>query len=125
LEEAAKRDHRRLGRELELLHFTDELGPGMTIFLPKGAIVRKEMEDWSRAEHLKRGYQLVYTPHLADERMWVISGHLENYGELMYDAMEHEHARYRLKPMNCPMHILAYQSQLRSYRDLPLRIAEL
>jgi threonyl-tRNA synthetase len=125
LEEAARRDHRRLGRELELLHFTEELGPGMAIFLPKGAIVRKQMEDWSRSEHERRGYQLVFTPHLADERMWVTSGHLENYGELMYDAMEHEHARYRLKPMNCPMHILAYQSRLRSYRELPLRIAEL
>ncbi|MDX1510586.1 MAG: threonine--tRNA ligase, partial [Nitriliruptorales bacterium] len=124
LEEAAKRDHRKLGRELELLHFPDELGPGMVIFLPKGAVVRKQMEDWSRAEHLRRGYEMVYTPHLADERMWVTSGHLENFGELMYDAMEHEHARYRLKPMNCPLHILAYRSKTRSYRDLPLRIGE-
>jgi len=125
LEEAAKRDHRKLGRELELLLFPEELGPGMVIFLPRGATVRKQMEDWSRAEHLRRGYQLVYTPHLANEHMWEVSGHLENYGELMYDAMEHEHARYRLKPMNCPMHILAYQSKTRSYRDLPLRIGEL
>ena len=125
VEEARKRDHRKLGPELELVHFPDELGPGLAIFLPKGAIVRKLMEDWSREEHLRRGYDLVYTPHLADERMWEVSGHLENYGDLMYDGMEHEHSRYRLRPMNCPMHILAYRSKTRSYRDLPVRTGEL
>jgi threonyl-tRNA synthetase len=125
LEEARRRDHRRLGRELELVHFPDELGPGLAIFLPRGAMVRKAMEDWIREETLARGYQPVYTPHIAKEDLWRISGHLENYGDLMYPAMEVENASYRLKPMNCPFHILAYTSRTRSYRELPVRIAEL
>jgi threonyl-tRNA synthetase len=125
LEEARKRDHRKLGRDLELVHFPEELGPGMAIFLPKGAIVRKEMEDWIRAETLARGYQPVYTPHVAREELWQISGHLENYGELMFPAMEVEAASYRLKPMNCPFHIMAFMARTRSYRELPLRISEL
>jgi threonyl-tRNA synthetase len=127
LEEARKRDHRKLGRELELIHQPEELGPGLAIFLPNGAIVRKEMEDWIRGETLKRGYKPVYTPHIAKEDLWRISGHLENYAELMYPGMEIDDgtAAYRLKPMNCPFHILAYGSRTRSYRELPLRIAEL
>ncbi len=133
LEEAKLRDHRRLGRELELLHTPEELGPGLAIFLPAGAIVRKHMEDWIRDETLARGYQPVYTPHIAKEDLWRISGHLENYGELMYPAMEVSehggddatHTAYRLKPMNCPFHILAFSSKTRSYREMPLRIAEL
>lgn len=133
LEEAKLRDHRRLGRELELLHTPEELGPGLAIFLPNGAIVRKHMEDWIRDETLARGYQPVYTPHIAKEDLWRISGHLENYGELMFPAMDvNEHGSedatataYRLKPMNCPFHILAFSSKTRSYRELPLRIAEL
>jgi threonyl-tRNA synthetase len=125
VEEAKRRDHRKLGRDLELTHHPDELGPGLSIFLPKGAIVRQEMEDWIRDETLRRGYQPVYTPHIAKEDLWRISGHLENYAELMYPAMEVENAAYRLKPMNCPFHILAYTSRTRSYRELPLRIAEL
>ncbi|MBY5163973.1 threonine--tRNA ligase [Salsipaludibacter albus] len=126
LEEAAKRDHRKLGRELELTHFPDELGPGLSLFLPRGAIVRQQMEDWIRAEVLARGYQPVYSPHIAKEDLWRISGHLQNYAELMYPAMEiDEAARYRLKPMNCPFHILAYQSRIRSYRELPVRLSEL
>jgi threonyl-tRNA synthetase len=125
LEEARKRDHRRLGRELELVHFPDELGPGLAIFLPKGAVVRKEMEDWIRAEMLRRGYVGVYTPHIAKEDLWHRSGHLENYADLMYPAMEVETATYRLKPMNCPFHIMAFQARTRSYRELPLRISEL
>ncbi|MFA9428988.1 threonine--tRNA ligase [Egicoccus sp. AB-alg2] len=128
LEEARKRDHRKLGRELELVHFPDELGPGLSIFLPNGAIVRKQMEDWIRDETLKRGYLPVYTPHIAKEDLWRISGHLENYGELMYPGMELEdagNAAYRLKPMNCPFHILAFTSRTRSYRELPIRISEL
>jgi threonyl-tRNA synthetase len=127
LEEAKKRDHRKLGRELELIHQPEELGPGLSIFLPNGAIVRKEMEDWIRGETLARGYLPVYTPHIAKEDLWRISGHLENYGELMYPGMELDDAAaaYRLKPMNCPFHILAYGSRTRSYRELPLRIAEL
>jgi threonyl-tRNA synthetase len=137
LEEAKKRDHRKLGRDLELVHFPEELGPGLSIFLPNGAIVRQEMEDWIRAETLRRGYQPVYTPHIAKEDLWRISGHLENYAELMYpgmdlDASSAPRARgddsstaYRLKPMNCPFHILAFTSKTRSYRELPVRISEL
>jgi len=127
LEEAKKRDHRRLGRELELTHHPDELGPGLSIFLPNGALVRKQMEDWIRDETLARGYLPVYTPHIAKEDLWRISGHLENYEELMYPGMELDDAgaAYRLKPMNCPFHILAYTSRTRSYRELPLRISEL
>jgi threonyl-tRNA synthetase len=125
LEEAKKRDHRKLGRELELTYHPDELGPGLSIFLPNGALVRKQMEDWIRDETLARGYQPVYTPHIAKEDLWRISGHLENYAELMYPGMEVENAAYRLKPMNCPFHILAFTSRTRSYRELPLRIAEL
>ncbi|MFT5222801.1 MAG: threonyl-tRNA synthetase [Glaciecola sp.] len=132
LEEAAKRDHRKLGRELELTHFPPELGQGLGIFLPKGAMIRKQMEDWIRDEVLKRGYEAVYTPHIAKEDLWRISGHLENYGELMYPAMDvdadengHGGASYRLKPMNCPFHIMAYKSRTRSYRELPLRLSEL
>ncbi|HVM13094.1 MAG TPA: threonine--tRNA ligase [Egibacteraceae bacterium] len=125
LEEARQRDHRRLGRELELVHFTEELGPGMAIFLPRGAIVRKEMENWIRAETLARGYQPVYTPHVAREELWRASGHLENYGDLMFPGMEVEAATYRLKPMNCPFHIMAFNARTRSYRELPLRLSEL
>jgi threonyl-tRNA synthetase len=125
LEEARARDHRRLGRDLELLHLPEELGPGLAIFLPRGAHVRRAMEDWIREETLARGYQPVYTPHIAKEDLWRISGHLQNYAELMFPAMEVEHATYRLKPMNCPFHILAFQARTRSYRELPLRISEL
>jgi threonyl-tRNA synthetase len=127
LEEARQRDHRKLGRELELTHHPDEIGPGLSIFLPNGALVRKQMEDWIRDETLRRGYLPVYTPHIAKEDLWRISGHLENYGELMYPGMEVDDgaAAYRLKPMNCPFHILAYTSRTRSYRELPIRIAEL
>ena len=125
LEEARARDHRRLGRDLELLHLPEELGPGLAIFLPRGAHVRRAMEDWIREETLARGYQPVYTPHIAKEDLWRISGHLQNYADLMFPAMEVEHATYRLKPMNCPFHILAFQSRTRSYRELPLRISEL
>ncbi len=138
LEEARKRDHRKLGRDLELVHFPEELGPGLSIFLPAGAMVRKLMEDWIRDETLARGYQPVYTPHIAKEDLWHISGHLENYAELMYPGMDlddsdrggegQEHrpgSAYRLKPMNCPFHILAFTSRTRSYRELPIRISEL
>ena len=120
------RDSRKLGRELELTHFPDELGPGLSLFLPKGAIVRQQMEDWIRGEVVRRGYEPVYTPHVAKEDLWRISGHLQNYGELMYPGMEIDEGNaYRLKPMNCPFHILAYRSRIRSYRELPLRLAEL
>ena len=125
LEEARARDHRRLGRDLELLHMPEELGPGLALFLPRGAHVRRQMEDWIREETLARGYEPVYTPHVAKEDLWRISGHLENYGDLMFPGMEVEHATYRMKPMNCPFHILAYTARTRSYRELPLRISEL
>ncbi|MGH3666521.1 MAG: threonine--tRNA ligase [Egibacteraceae bacterium] len=125
LEEARERDHRKLGRELELVHFPSELGPGMAIFLPRGALVRQQMEDWIRAETLRRGYQPVYTPHIAKEELWRISGHLEHYADLMFPGIEVESASYRLKPMNCPFHIMAFTSRTRSYRELPLRISEL
>ncbi|HEX9888868.1 MAG TPA: threonine--tRNA ligase [Nitriliruptorales bacterium] len=132
LEEARKRDHRKLGRELELVHFPEEIGPGMAIFLPKGALVRQQMEDWIREQVLARGYEAVYSPHIAKEELWRISGHLDNYAELMYPAMQIDPSgqgqpgsAYRLKPMNCPFHILAYKSRTRSYRELPLRLAEL
>ncbi len=125
LEEAKKRDHRKLGRELELVHFPEELGPGLSLFLPHGALVRKQMEDWIRDETLRRGYQPVYTPHVAKEDLWQLSGHLENYAELMFPGMEVEGAAYRLKPMNCPFHIMAFTSRTRSYRELPIRISEL
>jgi threonyl-tRNA synthetase len=127
LEEAKKRDHRKLGRELELVHFPDELGPGLSLFLPHGAIVRKQMEDWIRDETMRRGYEPVYTPHIAKEDLWQISGHLENYAELMYPGMELDDGgtSYRLKPMNCPFHIMAFTSRTRSYRELPVRLAEL
>ncbi|MEX2421334.1 MAG: threonine--tRNA ligase, partial [Actinomycetota bacterium] len=127
VEEARRRDHRKLGRELELTHAPDELGPGLSIFLPNGALVRKQMEDWIRDETLARGYLPVYTPHIAKEDLWRISGHLENYSELMYPGMELDDGAtaYRLKPMNCPFHILAFSSRTRSYRELPIRIAEL
>ena len=132
LEEAAKRDHRKLGRELELTHFPPELGPGLGIFLPKGAIVRQEMEDWIRAETRARGYEPVYTPHIAKEDLWWTSGHLEHYAELMYPGMAVDQddegdggSAYRLKPMNCPFHVMSYKSRTRSYRELPLRLSEL
>ncbi|MEX0592574.1 MAG: threonine--tRNA ligase [Nitriliruptoraceae bacterium] len=124
--EARQRDHRKLGRELELVHFPEQLGPGLALFLPHGARVRKIMEDWIRDETLARGYEPVYTPHIAKDELWEISGHLENYSELMYPGMDlDDGASYRLKPMNCPFHILAFMSRTRSYRELPLRIAEL
>lgn len=126
LEEAAARDHRKLGRELELTHFPEELGPGLSIFLPKGALVRKQMEDWIRDEVLARGYEAVYSPHIAKEDLWHTSGHLVNYAELMYPGLEVDNdTAYRLKPMNCPFHVLAFKSRTRSYRELPLRLSEL
>ncbi|MBV9660004.1 MAG: threonine--tRNA ligase [Acidimicrobiales bacterium] len=124
LEEAEKRDHRRLGAELDLFHFPPELGGGLVVFHPKGGLVRKLMEDYSRAEHEKAGYEFVYTPHLAKSTLFEISGHLEWYADGMYPPMELEGATYYPKPMNCPMHILVYKSRQRSYRELPLRLFE-
>ncbi len=124
VEEAERRDHRRLGAELDLFHFPPEIGSGLAVFHPKGGLVRKLMEDYSRAEHEKSGYEFVFTPHLAKSTLFEISGHLGWYAEGMYPPMELEGATYYPKPMNCPMHILIYKSRQRSYRELPLRLFE-
>jgi threonyl-tRNA synthetase len=124
LEEAEKRDHRRLGAELDLFHFPPEIGGGLPVFHPKGGLIRKLMEDYSRAEHEKAGYQFVWTPHLAKSTLYETSGHLEWYADSMYPPMEMEGATYYPKPMNCPMHILIYKARQHSYRDLPIRLFE-
>ena len=124
LEEAERRDHRRLGTELDLFSFPDELGAGLAVWHPNGAMVRRIMEEYSRVEHETGGYQLVYSPHLARSTLWETSGHLDFYADGMYPPMELEGARYYPKPMNCPFHILVYSSSLRSYRDLPVRYFE-
>src|SRR3954452_7330509 len=124
LEEAERRDHRKLGVELDLFHFPPEIGGGLPVFHPKGGLIRKLMEDYSRDEHEAAGYSFVWTPHLSKSTLFEISGHLGWYAEGMYPPMEMEGATYYPKPMNCPMHILIYKSQQRSYRDLPLRLFE-
>jgi threonyl-tRNA synthetase len=125
LEEAAKRDHRLLGKQLDLFSIQELAGPGLIFFHPKGAIVRKVMEDWMREECLRRGYSMVFTPHVMRRELWKISGHEGFYSANMYTPMELDDAEYRLKPMNCPGHILIYKNSPRSYRDLPVRLAEL
>ena len=126
LEEARKRDHRKLGAELDLFSFPSELGSGLAVWHPKGALVRTIMEDYSRRTHLSHGYEIVVTPHIARSHLWETSGHLEFYAEAMYPPMELDDGdEYLLKPMNCPFHILIYQSRSRSYRELPLRFFEL
>jgi len=136
LEEAAKRDHRKLGAELDLFSFPDEIGSGLAIFHPKGGIIRRQMEDYSRERHEKAGYEFVYTPHITKSALFETSGHLGWYKDGMFPAMHLDEARndegeitrqgadYYLKPMNCPMHILAYRSSAKSYRDLPQRLFE-
>jgi len=124
LEEAKKRDHRKLGRELDLFSTDDRVGQGLILWHAKGALVRMEIEKFETELILKHGYQIVYTPHIMSEKIFEISGHLENFTESMFGAMDVEGAHYRLKPMNCPGHIAVYQSQQRSYRDLPIRMAE-
>jgi threonyl-tRNA synthetase len=125
LEEAKKRDHRRIGKELDLFSIQELAGPGLIFFHPKGGAVRKVIEDWMREEYLKRGYSLVYTPHVARLDLWKTSGHANYYSENMFTPMELDDAEYQLKPMNCPFHILIYRDRLRSYRDLPVRLGEL
>ena len=125
LEEAKKRDHRKLGQELDLFSIQELAGPGLIFFHPKGGIIRKLIEDWMRDEYLKRGYSLVYTPHIARSDLWKTSGHYNFYSENMFKRMELEDAEYQLKPMNCPFHILIYRDRLHSYRDLPVRLGEL
>jgi len=125
LEEAKRRDHRVLGKQLDLFSIQELAGPGLIFWHPKGGIIRKTMEDWLREEYLKRGYSLVYTPHVARVDLWKTSGHEGYYAENMFTPMELDDADYRMKPMNCPFHILIYKDQLRSYRDLPVRLGEL
>lgn len=124
-EEAAKRDHRKLGQQLDLYSIEEQAGPGLVFWHPKGAIVRLEIENFWRAEHIKRGYEFVYTPHIANLELWKTSGHWGFYQQNMFSPIQIDNDQYMLKPMNCPFHILIYQSQVRSYRDLPIRYAEL
>ena len=123
-EEAEKRDHRRLGRELDLFSIQEEYGQGLVLWHPKGGAIRKEMEDYLREQLLLRGYGLVFTPHIAKRELWHTSGHEVNYADSMFSPMEFEEQEFRIKPMNCPFHIGIYKNAQRSYRDLPLRYAE-
>jgi threonyl-tRNA synthetase len=125
LEEAQRRDHRRLGRELDLFSVNEEIGPGLILWHPKGAMIRYLVEQFEQKEQLARGYDLVYTPHIASEKIYRTSGHLETYRENMYPPMSIEEVDYYLKPMNCPGHIMIYKNRVHSYRDLPIRLAEL
>jgi threonyl-tRNA synthetase len=125
LEEIKARDHRVLGKQLDLFSIQEVAGAGLIFWHPKGGLVRKTMEDWMRDECIRRGYNMVFTPHIMRRELWKISGHEENYAENMYPPMELDDAEYRLKPMNCPGHILIYKNTPRSYRDLPQRYAEL
>jgi len=124
LEEAAKRDHRRLGIELDLFSFPDELGSGLAVFHPKGGILRRELEAWVRQRHVDEGFSFVNTPHISKDGLFHTSGHLPYYADTMFPPMELESSEYRLKAMNCPMHNLIYRSRSRSYRELPLRLFE-
>jgi len=125
LEEVKKRDHRRLGKELDLFSISEDVGPGLILWHPNGAMIRKTMEDFWRDEHLKAGYKLLYSPHIARLDLWRTSGHVDFYSENMYSPMEVEGTPYEIKPMNCPFHIHIYKSSLRSYREFPVRYAEL
>jgi threonyl-tRNA synthetase len=125
LEEAKRRDHRRIGKDLELFRITQEYGGGLVLWLPNGALIRKQIEDFWREKHLERDYEVVFSPHIAPRSLWDRSGHTEHYTDSMYAPMEVENEPYQLKPMNCPFHIGIYKSKTRSYRDLPIRYAEL
>ena len=125
LEEAAKRDHRKLGQELDLFSFSENVGPGLVLWHPKGAMIRNIFETFWKEEHYRNGYQLLYTPHIGQSILWETSGHLSFYKDGMYAPMQIDEKDYFVKPMNCPFHIEVYQSRLRSYRELPLRWAEL
>ncbi len=125
LEEIAKRDHRKLGRELDLFSIHDEVGGGLVHWHPKGAAIRDAIEAYWKEEHRRRGYEVVYTPHIASEVIYEKSGHLGNYTDLMYSSMDIDGRPFRVKPMNCPGHILIYKTRLRSYRDLPIRMTEM
>ncbi len=125
LEEARKRDHRKLGRELKLFTIQDEIGPGLILWQPRGAMLRRLIEDYWKDEHYRHGYELLYTPHIARQDLWKTSGHLDFYAENMYSAMEIDEVLYQLKPMNCPFHIGIYNAARHSYREFPIRWCEL
>ncbi|HKS97644.1 MAG TPA: threonine--tRNA ligase [Terriglobia bacterium] len=125
IEEAKKRDHRRLGKDLDLFSIQDDAGPGLIFWHPKGGVIRREVEDWLRQELVARGYDLVFTPHVMRLHLWETSGHSGFYRDNMFGAMDVENEHYQLKPMNCPGHILIYKDRRRSYRELPIRLAEL
>ncbi|MGA8850188.1 MAG: threonine--tRNA ligase [Aeromicrobium sp.] len=124
IEEAQRRDHRRLGNELDLYSFPDEIGSGLPVFHPKGGVIKREMEDYVRRRHIEEGFEYVGTPHIAKEELFYTSGHLPYYGDGMFPALDVDGMDYRLKAMNCPMHNLIYRARQRSYRDLPLRLFE-
>ena len=124
LEEADKRDHRKIGADLDLFSFPDEIGSGLAVFHPKGGVIRREMENYSRQRHEEAGYSFVNSPHITKEDLFQTSGHLQWFADGMFPPMEMEGSRYYLKPMNCPFHILIYRSRGRSYRELPLRLFE-
>jgi len=125
LEEAKKRDHRKVGKELDLFSIQEEVGAGLVLWHPKGSRIRRVIEDFWREQHDRYGYELLYTPHIANIDLWKTSGHLEFYSENMYPRMEVDNTEYQIKPMNCPFHIMIYKTDIRSYRDLPLRWAEI
>ena len=125
LEEAKKRDHRKLGKELNLFSITDEIGPGLILWHPNGATVRNIIENYWKDRHIEAGYEIVYTPHIAKASLWETSGHSEFYRESMFAQMEIDTNKYQIKPMNCPFHIMIYKSELRSYKDLPVKFAEI
>jgi threonyl-tRNA synthetase len=125
LEEIKRRDHRKIGKELDLITIQDEIGPGLVLWHPKGALVRLLIENFWREQHIQNGYDLVYSPHVARLDLWKTSGHLDYYRDNMFTPMKVEASEYQLKPMNCPFHIMIYKSHLRSYRDLPIRYGEL
>ncbi len=125
LEEAKKRDHRKLGKELDLFSIQEEVGPGLVLWHPKGAAIRNIIENFWKQQHLRFGYDLLYTPHMAKLDLWKTSGHVDFYREYMFSPMEVENSEYQIKPMNCPFHIMIYKTKIRSYRDLPLRWAEI
>ncbi|MCD8351820.1 MAG: threonine--tRNA ligase [Planctomycetaceae bacterium] len=125
LEEAKRRDHRVIGKQMDLFSTQPEVGPGLILWHPNGSIIRHEVEAFWKEEHIKRGYQILYTPHIASEEIYKRSGHLENYGDMMYSPMDIDGSPYRVKPMNCPGHILIYNQNVHSYRELPFRWCEL
>ncbi len=125
LEEIKRRDHRKVGKELDLISLSDEIGPGLVLWHPKGSTIRLLIENFWRDQHIQNGYELVYSPHVAKLDLWKTSGHVDFYRENMFAPMKVENSEYQLKPMNCPFHIMIYKSHLRSYRDLPIRYGEL